>query len=336
MVAISFDKFEDKPKRSIMKRVMFTLAALLTAFVFSACSINIGADRSSGRYERDDVGYGANDGVVERSLSVQSFTKFECRLPAAVTYVQTNDQAPKVVLKGAPAMVERCVVDVHDGKLLLRLAQNTEQNRKCFSKSRDKLKVTVYGGQLTALAVQSACTFYAERLEMPQLALSNAGASTIRVGRFVGQQLTMSCSGASSTKLAGNVAKLMLNVTGASSFVANEFTTQDLKAKVSGASTAKCALQGSAGVDVSGASTLTLSGTSDSFTIKCSGASSVKAADLKAQNVVVDVAGASGVKCYAARSIKGTVGCGSLTYGGHPTSFNVERQNSTASIKAVD
>lgn len=319
-----------------MKQVMFTLAALLNAFLLSACTINIGADRSSGRYERDDVGYGASDGVVERSLSVSPFTALECRLPVAVTYVQTNDQAPKVVLKGAPAMVERCVVDVHDGKLLLRLAQNTEQNRKCFSKSRDKLKVTVYGGQLTALAVQSACTFYAERLEMPQLALSNAGASTIRVGRFVGQQLTMSCSGASSTKLAGNVAKLMLNVTGASSFVANEFTTQDLKAKVSGASTAKCALQGSAGVDVSGASTLTLSGTSDSFTIKCSGASSVKAADLKAQNVVVDVAGASGVKCYAARSIKGTVGCGSLTYGGHPTSFNVERQNSTASIKAVD
>ncbi len=319
-----------------MKRVMFTLAALLTAFVFSACSINIGADRSSGRYERDDVGYGANDGVVERSLSVQSFTKFECRLPAAVTYVQTNDQAPKVVLKGAPAMVERCVVDVHDGKLLLRLAQNTEQNRKCFSKSWDKLNITVYGGQLTALAVQSACTFYAERLEMPQLALSNSGASTIRVGRLVGQRLTMSCSGASSTKLAGNVAQLMLNVTGASSFVANEFATQDLKAKVSGASTAKCALQGSAGVDVSGASTLTLSGTSDSFTIKCSGASNVKAAGLRAQDVLVDVSGASGVKCYAERSIKGTVGCGSLTYGGHPTSFNVERKNSTASIKAVD
>lgn len=319
-----------------MKQVMFTLAALLNAFLLSACTINIGADRSSGRYERDDVGYGASDGVVERSLSVSPFTALECRLPVAVTYVQTNDQAPKVVLKGAPAMVERCVVDVHDGKLLLRLAQNTEQNRKCFSKSWDKLNITVYGGQLTALAVQSACTFYAERLEMPQLALSNSGASTIRVGRLVGQRLTMSCSGASSTKLAGNVAKLMLNVTGASSFVANEFTTQDLKAKVSGASTAKCALQGSAGVDVSGASTLTLSGTSDSFTIKCSGASSVKAADLKAQNVVVDVAGASGVKCYAERSIKGTVGCGSLTYGGHPTSFNVERQNSTASIKAVD
>ena len=319
-----------------MKQVMFTLAVLLNAYMLSACSINIGADRSSGRYERDAAGYGASDGVVERSLSVQSFTKFECRLPVAVTYVQTNDQAPKVVLKGAPAMVERCVVDVHDGKLLLRLAQNKEQNRKCFSKSWDKLNITVYGGQLTALAVQSACTFYAERLEMPQLALSNSGASTIRVGRLVGQRLTMSCSGASSTKLAGNVAQLMLNVTGASSFVANEFATQDLKAKVSGASTAKCALQGSAGVDVSGASTLTLSGTSDSFTIKCSGASNVKAAGLRAQDVLVDVSGASGVKCYAERSIKGTVGCGSLTYGGHPTSFNVERKNSTASIKAVD
>ncbi|MBF0951640.1 MAG: DUF2807 domain-containing protein, partial [Alloprevotella tannerae] len=189
-----------------MKQVMFTLAVLLNAYMLSACSINIGADRSAGHYERDAAGYGANDGVIERSLSVRPFTALECRLPASVTYVQTNDQAPKVVLKGAPAMVERCVVDVHDGKLLLRLAQNTEQNRKCFSKSWDKLNITVYGGQLTALAVQSACTFYAERLEMPQLALSNSGASTIRVGRLVGQRLTMSCSGASSTKLAGNVA----------------------------------------------------------------------------------------------------------------------------------
>lgn len=319
-----------------MKQVMFTLAALLNAFVLSACSINIGADRSSGRYERDAASYGANDGVVERSLSVQSFTKFECRLPVAVTYVQTNGQAPKVVLKGAPAMVERCVVDVRDGKLLLRLAQNTEQNRKSFSKSRDKLKITVYGGQLTSLEMMTACTFYAAQLEATQLSLANSGASIINVGRLVAQQLTLSCSGASSTHLGGSVGKLTMSVTGAANLGAQDLVAQDLKAKVSGASTAKCALQGSAGVDVSGASTLTLSGTSDSFTIKCSGASNVKAAGLRAQNVLVDVSGASGVKCYAERSIEGTVGCGSLTYGGHPTSFNVERQNSTASIKAVD
>ena len=319
-----------------MKQVMFTLVALLNAFVLSACSINIGADRSSGRYERDAASYGANDGVVERSLSVQSFTKFECRLPVAVTYVQTNDQAPKVVLKGAPAMVERCVVDVRDGKLLLRLAQNTEQNRKCFSKSRDKLKITVYGGQLTSLEVMTACTFYATQLEATQLSLTNSGASIINVGRLVAQQLTLSCSGASSTRLGGSVGKLTMSVTGAANLGAQDLVAQDLKAKVSGASTAKCALQGSAGVDVSGASTLTLSGTSDSFTIKCSGASNVKAAALRAQNVLVDVSGASGVKCYAERSIKGIVSNGSLTYGGHPTSFNVERQNSIASIKAVD
>lgn len=319
-----------------MKQVMFTLATLLNAFVLSACSINIGADRSSGRYERDAAGYGASDGVVERSLSVQSFTKFECRLPVAVTYVQTNDQAPKVVLKGAPAMVERCVVDVRDGKLLLCLAQNTEQNRKRFSKSRDKLKITVYGGQLTSLEMMTACSFYAAQLEATQLSLANSGASIINVGRLVAQQLTLSCSGASSTRLGGSVGKLTMSVTGAASLGAQDLVAQDLKAKVSGASTAKCALQGSAGVDVSGASTLTLSGTSDSFTIKCSGASNVKAAGLRAQNVLVDVSGASGVKCYAERSIKGTVGCGSLTYGGHPTSFNVERQNTSASIKAVD
>ena len=315
-----------------MKQTMLTLAILLNACLLSSCSIGIGSNASRGQYAEKYAESGATAEVIERSLSVQPFTAIECNLPVAVTYVQTNDQTSKVVLKGTPKMIERCIVEVNNGTLKLRLARNPKRFLNSFSKSQDYLKLTVYGGQLTALAVQSACTFY----EMPQLALSNSGASTIRVGRFVGQRLTMSCSGASSTKLAGNVAQLMLNVTGASSFVANEFATEDLKAKVSGASTAKCALQGSAGVDVSGASTLTLSGTSDSFTIKCSGASNVKAAGLRAQNVLVDVSGASGVKCYAERSIKGIVSNGSLTYGGHPTSFNVERQNSTASIKAVD
>ena len=74
MVAISFDKFDVKQKIPVMKQTMLTLAILLNAYMLSACSINIGADRSSGRYERDAAGYGASGGVVERSLSVQSFT----------------------------------------------------------------------------------------------------------------------------------------------------------------------------------------------------------------------------------------------------------------------
>ena len=319
-----------------MKQTMLTLAILLNACLLLSCSIGIGPNASRGQYAEKYAESGATAEVIERSLSVQPFTAIECNLPVAVTYVQTNDQTSKVVLKGTPKMIEHCIVEVNNGTLKLRLARNPKRFLNSFSKSQDYLKVTVYGGQLTALAVQSACTFYAERLEMPQLALSNSGASTIRVGRFVGQRLTMSCSGASSTKLAGNVAQLMLNVTGASSLVAYEFAAQDLTVKVSGASTAKLLVQRSADAHVSGASTLALQGAADLFTIKCAGASTVKAADLKAQNVVADVSGASGVKCYAERSIKGIVSNGSLTYGGHPTSFNVERQNSTASIKAVD
>ena len=110
--------------------------------------------------------------------------------------------------------------------------------------------------------------------------------------------------------MAGSVDKLTLSVTGASSLVAYEFAAQDLTVKVSGASTAKLLVQRSADAHVSGASTLALQGAADLFTIKCAGASTVKAADLKAQNVVADVSGASGVKCYAARSIKELVGCG--------------------------
>ena len=153
---------------------------------------------------------------------------------------------------------------------------------------------------------------------------------------MVAQQLTLSCSGASSTRLGGSVGKLTMSITGAANLGAQDLVAQELKAEMKGSTLGKLAVQGSAKVDVSGASSLTLSGTADLFTINCVGASSVKAAALKAQNVVVEVSGASSVKCYAERSIKGIVSNGSLTYGGHPTSFNVERQNTSASIKAVD
>lgn len=319
-----------------MKQTMMALAVLLNTCLFSSCAIGIGPNSSHANYSQKSAESGATAEVIERSLSVQPFTAIACNLPAAVTYVQTNDQAPRVVLKGTPAMVDGCIVDVRNGELQLRLARSGKRGFRDLFQPRGKLQIVVYGGRLTALEVHSACTFYAEQLETAQLTLTNSGASNIKVDRLVGQRLTMSCSGASSTKLAGSVDKLTLSVTGASSLVAYEFAAQDLTVKVSGASTAKLLVQRSADAHVSGASTLALQGAADLFTIKCAGASTVKAADLKAQNVVADVSGASGVKCYAARSIKGTVGCGSLTYGGHPTSFNVERQSSIASIKAVD
>ena len=127
-----------------MKQTMLTLAILLNACLLSSCSIGIGSNASRGQYAEKYAESGATAEVIERSLSVQPFTAIECNLPVAVTYVQTNDQTSKVVLKGTPKMIEHCIVEVNNGTLKLRLARNPKRFLNSFSKSQDYLKVTVY------------------------------------------------------------------------------------------------------------------------------------------------------------------------------------------------
>lgn len=67
-------------------------------------------------------------------------------------------------------------------------------------------------------------------------------------------------------------------------------------------------------IDFSGASDLKLRGLADSFNLKTSGASDVKASNFIANNVVVNVSGASDVQVYAAESITGTASGASSVY----------------------
>ncbi len=72
-------------------------------------------------------------------------------------------------------------------------------------------------------------------------------------------------------------------------------------------------------LDVSGASSADLAGKTGSLDIQLSGAGNIKAADLTAQNVKVEISGAAHAAVCATESLDASVsGAGAVSYTGHP------------------
>ena len=77
-------------------------------------------------------------------------------------------------------------------------------------------------------------------------------------------------------------------------------------------------------IDLSGASDLRLKGLSENFTIKTSGASDVKASSFIANNVIVDVSGASDIKIHVVESVRGDAsGASSVRISGSPITRSI-------------
>lgn len=79
-------------------------------------------------------------------------------------------------------------------------------------------------------------------------------------------------------------------------------------------------------VDMSGASSIELEGKVDIFNIDLSGAGSIKAKDLIANEVRIDLSGASSASVYAKKKIRGDLsGVGSIDYYGDPEDVDVNK-----------
>lgn len=88
-------------------------------------------------------------------------------------------------------------------------------------------------------------------------------------------------------------------------------------------------------VDCSGVGSISLKGEANVVKMECSGVGSIEGADLRARSVEADVSGVGGIDCYASEAISGEVsGIGSLKYGGHPKSKQLNRSG-VGSLKEI-
>ena len=79
-------------------------------------------------------------------------------------------------------------------------------------------------------------------------------------------------------------------------------------------------------IDLAGAGNLDLRGSAVKFSLECAGAGTIKAYDLKAEHVKLEIAGVCNVQVYAAESIDAEIaGMGTIRYKGNPENISFEK-----------
>jgi hypothetical protein len=145
-----------------------------------------------------------------------------------------------------------------------------------WGRGNKKLKVWISFDKIDELEASGACDVdIAGTLKASKLKIDLSGASDLSGKIEVGDNLTLTLSGASDAKLSGVAAKLTIDASGASSFKGFDFTVDFCNAEASGASDIKITVNKELSANASGASDVNYKGGGVIRDIKTSGASSV-------------------------------------------------------------
>jgi hypothetical protein len=143
----------------------------------------------------------------------------------------------------------------------------------CF---RCEVKVSVVMPRLARIKVSGASKAEVDGTFGPRLELEASGAASSTVRGLVAAALKAHASGASELHLSGQVTALELDLSGASEIDAPRLVAQNVKAGLSGASSGTLRAEAGIEAEISGASSLEISGQPAARKVKTSGGSDVK------------------------------------------------------------
>jgi hypothetical protein len=229
-------ELEGKMRKSIAAAVI--AASALTA----AC----GHDRSE------------NGGpTVSRNYQVGNFQEIEAAGPFDVT-VRTG-ASPSVSARGPQKLLERMVVEVKDGKLLIH---PQEQHGLHFNLgSHDKTEFTVTVPQLNAATLAGAGDLNINGVKGDRFEATVAGSGDVTIGSVDVQALKVSTAGAGDAKVgSGQAATAEYAVVGAGDVDASGVNSHNLKVSITGAGTVKAHATGTADITSMGAGDVTVTG----------------------------------------------------------------------------
>lgn len=216
----------------------------------------------------------------------------------------------------------------------LKLDVNTPRNFRTPKNASNAITVRMEMETIKNIQLSGASSFKAEgSFTTESLTLGMSGASQSIIEDVSGRQLRVGCSGASKMRMGGKFDKATFDCSGASNTTITG-DMADIQAEISGAT--RLLYKGASNyvlMDISGASTATLKGSTKQLEADCSGASVINSKELIAENVNVDVSGASTANVYVSGIFKAqATGGSSINYCGNPKQIITELPN----IRKVD
>ncbi len=158
---------------------------------------------------------------------------------------------------------------VRDGALVLRV-------RDGLMIDRSTVRAVVSNDRYEGVSASGASRVTAPMTPVPTLRLEASGASTLRVSGIESTSVRLEASGASTITLGGQATSASLGASGASNVNGVGLFLEAATVDVSGASTVRARTSKSISGDVSGASTLEVSGAPGQLNVIATGASTVR------------------------------------------------------------
>lgn len=180
---------------------------------------------------------------------------------------------PKVVLRGDDNIVPLVLVEVVDGRLIVRPRPNTS------FEVVTPLEVTITATSLSALQASGASRIELAALKAEHLDIEATGASQITLGGVELGDLQVEAHGAAEVSVGGAATSARFDASGASKVVAAGLNLDALQVDLSGASSGEVQVRELVTGSLSGASNLKVHGGPPERSVATSGASQVAFVD---------------------------------------------------------
>jgi hypothetical protein len=220
-----------------------SLAPVLAATALTACQAH-GAENAGA--------------VVSRNYQVGNFSAVEVAGPYDVE-VRTGAN-PSVAARGSEKLLEHTVVEVRDGKLVIR----PENNHNFFHwgwGNHGKASFTVTVPQLNGATIAGSGDIRVDKVAGPGFEGTVAGSGGIDVASLNVQQLKLSIAGSGGVKAgAGTAQSADYDIAGSGDIDAGAIQSQTLKVSIAGSGGVKAHASGTADVSIMGSGDVDVSG----------------------------------------------------------------------------
>lgn len=213
--------------------------------------------------------------TVERNYNVGAFDKLE--LAGAYDATVRTGAAPSVHAKGGENVLDRLVVEVRDGKLLIH-PKERHGFQWGWGKSSGKVELTITVPQLRAATLAGSGGITIDKVQGESFEGQVAGSGGLSVGALDVQSLKLSIAGSGDARAgSGKTRSAEYDIAGSGGVDAGGVQSVALKVSIAGSGdvkahasgTAEVSIMGSGDVDVAGGAKCTIS-KAGSGNVRCS------------------------------------------------------------------
>lgn len=237
--------------------------ALLSAVLLTTSCLNVNLGNHQGKKIK------ASKTIVTKEMTPGAFDKLNVNVVAQVKFVQTEGEDCHVVLTAPDNYVALFSIESKKGELDIEYVKD---NINIESK---KVKIVVYGPQLTELENAGVASVSADTLRCQSLKIDNSGVGEIHLRGLSATALKVDCSGVGNIMLEGQAEAAEMDCSGVGSILASRLKARSVDAEVSGVGGIECFASEAISGEVSGVGSLKYAGHPKSKNLNRSGVGSL-------------------------------------------------------------